>query len=382
MCNKIQVVSFQMPFPADYGGVIDVYYKLKALHDSGVYVILHTFIYGREASDKIKDAVDEVYFYPRNKSILANISFSPFIVKTRENKDLLERLINIGAPVLLEGLHTCSLLKPLHDKGLKVAVRAHNIEHDYYYALSKATVNPLKKLFYKIEAKRLKKFESNLEAAEVIFAISSQEKRYFENKFRNTKVELLYPFFNDSDLLDYNLDEEKKESVDVLYHGNLKVVENQAGLKYIVDEILPHINESITLTVAGKCSSEHFIKYLNKKGVIFYNNPSDSELDYLIHVAKINLLISFQSTGIKLKLLNTLSKSEGVSIVNSNMVPDESLRRFCIVAETPVEIAEYINKLISNPNFLQEKKKQRVDFTRCFNNYNGVRILNDFLQKT
>ena len=28
---KLHVVSFQVPFPPDYGGVIDVYYKLKAL---------------------------------------------------------------------------------------------------------------------------------------------------------------------------------------------------------------------------------------------------------------------------------------------------------------------------------------------------------------
>ena len=32
---KLHVVSFQVPFPPDYGGLIDVYYKLKALKEAG-----------------------------------------------------------------------------------------------------------------------------------------------------------------------------------------------------------------------------------------------------------------------------------------------------------------------------------------------------------
>jgi len=32
----IHIISFDIPFPANYGGVIDVFYKAKALTDSGV----------------------------------------------------------------------------------------------------------------------------------------------------------------------------------------------------------------------------------------------------------------------------------------------------------------------------------------------------------
>ena len=30
--NLVHIVSFNVPYPADYGGVIDVFYKLKSLH--------------------------------------------------------------------------------------------------------------------------------------------------------------------------------------------------------------------------------------------------------------------------------------------------------------------------------------------------------------
>ena len=42
---KLHVVSFQVPFPPDYGGLIDVYYKLKALKEAGCSVVLHTYRY-------------------------------------------------------------------------------------------------------------------------------------------------------------------------------------------------------------------------------------------------------------------------------------------------------------------------------------------------
>ena len=44
-----------MPYPPDYGGVFDLYYKLKYLHERGVIIHLHCYEYGRG-----KQAVDGV----------------------------------------------------------------------------------------------------------------------------------------------------------------------------------------------------------------------------------------------------------------------------------------------------------------------------------
>ncbi len=378
MQRKIQVVSFQMPFPANYGGVIDVYYKLKALHDAGAYVILHTFIYDREINDNIKKVADEIYYYPRKKTLMGTLSLYPFIVNTRRNDALLKRIEQIDAPVLLEGLHTCALLKDLHFKGVRTAVRTHNIEHEYYEALSKATDNPIKKILYKIESLRLKRFESILKYANVIFPLSCPDKKYFEDKFSDTTVKLLYPFFNDSDNSVMNSTADGL-NVDVLYHGNLDVVENRKGLIFILNEVLPLLDDKCSFVVAGKCSSKRLVNCMLSKGVHFVNHPSDKELDTLISSAKVNLLISFQSTGIKLKLLNALSKGNGVSVVNSHMVSDDLLRKFCMVADTPMEIAKYINEILRNPVSEDAIKKQREDFSSCFNTVKGAKIIIDCL---
>ena len=43
--KKLHLISFDVPFPANYGGVIDVFHKINSLHKIGVKVILHCFQY-------------------------------------------------------------------------------------------------------------------------------------------------------------------------------------------------------------------------------------------------------------------------------------------------------------------------------------------------
>ena len=58
---KLHVVSFQVPFPPDYGGLIDVYYKLKALKKAGCSIVLHTYRYGVEEQPALYEVADSVY---------------------------------------------------------------------------------------------------------------------------------------------------------------------------------------------------------------------------------------------------------------------------------------------------------------------------------
>ena len=39
--KHLHIISFDVPFPADYGGVIDVFYKLKAFASEGVKIHLY-----------------------------------------------------------------------------------------------------------------------------------------------------------------------------------------------------------------------------------------------------------------------------------------------------------------------------------------------------
>ena len=76
----LHVIAFDIPYPANYGGVIVVYYHLKALADAGVRVILHSFQYGhRQGSPELEQICHQTYYYPRSKKIIDQFHKRPFI---------------------------------------------------------------------------------------------------------------------------------------------------------------------------------------------------------------------------------------------------------------------------------------------------------------
>jgi hypothetical protein len=105
--KELHLISFNVPYPADYGGVIDVFYKIKALKKAGVKVHLHTFQYGREEADILSSLCEEVYYYKRKLYKDPFFSKLPYIVATRANDELLSNLLKDRHPIIFEGIHCC-----------------------------------------------------------------------------------------------------------------------------------------------------------------------------------------------------------------------------------------------------------------------------------
>ena len=135
--HRIHVVSLQVPFPADYGGVIDIYYKLKALKDAGYETWLHTFQYERGQSDELSKVAERVFYYPRQRSLMRQFSTDPYIVSSRRSSRLLKDLLADDSPILFEGIHCCGLLADKRLKDRIKLVRMHNIEQEYYRELAR-----------------------------------------------------------------------------------------------------------------------------------------------------------------------------------------------------------------------------------------------------
>ncbi|HQV01406.1 MAG TPA: mannosyltransferase, partial [Bacteroidia bacterium] len=89
----LHLVSFDIPFPADYGGVIDVYYKLKSLAQVGVKVHLHCFGYGRKQSEELEKHCYTVTYYQRNTAKSQLFNRLPYIVVSRGNELLIQNLL-------------------------------------------------------------------------------------------------------------------------------------------------------------------------------------------------------------------------------------------------------------------------------------------------
>ena len=345
MSKRIHVISFQVPYPADYGGVIDVYYKVKALKDAGYKVALHCFAYkGRKDSSVLHKIADEVYIYKRNTCVLNRMLLKPYIVKSRQSKELLERLLQDNDPILFEGLHTTHLLSSPLLKDRKKFVRAHNIEGEYYKYLADATVSMKKKFFFNWESRRLQRYEKVLSNADVIFAITEKEKRYFTTTYPNVTTELLPCFHNGAE--DSVATSQRGAGNYLLYNGNLSVEENLNAVYFLAERVIPSFPEVKWIIAGGNPPKELYEVVQAMDNVEIIANPSSSKMSALITEAAANVLITFQSTGIKLKLINALYKG-GHCIVNDKMIESTGLKEVCMVTHSDKDLIDTIKKALS-----------------------------------
>lgn len=365
----MHIISFDVPCPADYGGVIDVFYKLRALHNLGLNITLHCFDYGRGRPKKLKEICQEVHYYDRSLSIVNQFSIVPFIVKSRINEQLVLNLIKDGAPILFEGLHTCGIINDSRLNNRKKLVRMHNVEHLYYEGLAKAETNILRKLYFRLESYKLSKYESMISMADQILAISESDTKYFQ---RYNKITTYLPAFVEA----YSENKNAEIHNFCLYHGNLEVVENQNALSFLVS-VFDKL--SIQLVVAGKNPPSRLKKLINSRSNIeLIENPNNEELNELVSKARLNCLPTFQSTGIKLKLIKALATGNLV-LVNNQMVEGTELSKFCLVANSEEDWITNIKKVFNQNVDLHLVSKRRESVRQMFDNDQNAKALMELL---
>ena len=137
MNKHLHIIAFDVPFPPDYGGVIDIFYKLKALQEEGIKITLHCFEYGRGKKNELDNYCEKIFYYKRKASKHLLLDSLPYIVASRKSEELVSNLTKDNSPILFEGLHCCFHLSDKRLKTRKKIVRMHNIEHTYYSNLAK-----------------------------------------------------------------------------------------------------------------------------------------------------------------------------------------------------------------------------------------------------
>ena len=349
-----------MPFPANYGGVIDVFYKLKNLHHGGVKIILHCFEYGRGEQKELEKYCETVYYYKRNTSFFNQLSSIPFIVKSRVSEELISNLLKDNYPVLFEGLHTCYYINDERLANRKKIYRESNIEHHYYYHLAHSETNFLKKLYFIIEAKKLFSFQKQLAYADLMLVVSTEDEEYLKSVFPESEIKYLPSF--------HAFDEVKiKESKGnyILYHGNLQVAENTKALEHLAQHVFSKINHPVI--IAGLNPGQEIYNWVKEFSHIkIIANPSDSEMQTLVEDAHIHCLYTHQATGLKLKLLNVLYSGR-FCICNEDMLVGTNLEEACIIKNSPQEMIEAIENTFKK-EFTQELITFRTQALQAFDN--------------
>ncbi len=368
--RHLHIISFDIPYPANYGGVIDVFFKAKALAEEGVKVYLHCFEYNREPSDKLGKMFEKVYYYKRDISKKHLFKSIPYIVSSRISEELVTNLQKDNYPILMEGLHTSGLLEDKRFSGRRMLVRTHNIEHEYYNNLAKVEGDIFKKYYYYNEAAKLKRYESTLAKADKLICISKNDEKYFSSEF--DKVEFIPAFHPFKEI---NAKTGKGDYV--LYHGNLSVAENTNAVKYLIVNVFN--DGDILFKVAGLKPTKQLRNLLSPlSNVELIANPSDELLQILIENAHINIAITAQATGLKLKLLNTLYNGR-FCLVNDKMLSGTDLDKLCIIANDYGSMKRKINTLFKKEFTQKDIEKRKKILHTLYNNGNNTRKLIDLV---
>jgi hypothetical protein len=320
---NLNVVSLDVPYPPDYGGVIDIFYKLRALYQIGVRVHLHCYEYDRPRRDELNRYCETVRYYRRKTGMGSNLSSIPYIIYSRRDRELLGNLQRNDYPIVFEGLHS---LYPVLTGGLPdrtVLLRSHNIEHDYYRRLAQRETNVVKQAYFYKEAYLLARTLRKLPASLPIAAISPSDTDYLSKRFPKT---FWLPPFHSNDELQSRLGSGKY----ALYHGNLSVSENTEVAEVLIRQFA---NREVRLIVAGKEPPGRLVAAAESASNIdIIRNPGAAEMDTLIQEAHVILLPTYQPTGIKLKLIESLYRGRHC-IANRPMVENTRLEDLVILEE-------------------------------------------------
>lgn len=329
--KALHLVAHNVPWPADNGGLLDIYYKIKALVEVGVQVHVHAYVYDRPASEEIGRLCASVSWYRRSRNPLLLLKPEPYIVASRRHPALLKALCKKPLPVVFDTLHTTAFLGHAELQNHPRFVRTHNIEHLYYGGLAGATRHPVRQHYYRLEACKLRLYEKNLNKATGLLAISPADAVHFA---RYAPTETILPFHP------YTFKLPASTQPFALYHGNLIVEENQKAALWLVKKvwIRPEVKK-IPLIIAGNGAPEILKRAIAGNPMVqLKENISHEDVLDLVKKARLHVLPTFQATGVKLKLIAALSMGFHI-LCNTLMVEGTGLEHCVPTADDPETFA-------------------------------------------
>lgn len=371
----LHIVSFDIPYPANYGGVILIFNQIKALHEQGVKIILHCFQYGeRTPQPELEKYCHEVHYYKRSRSLFYQISPIPFIMRSRQSRSLIKRLRRDNYPILFEGIHTASYVWHKRLRGRQKLLRMHNIEWQYYESLSRLTppTEVFEKTYYFLESIKLQRIEPKVVLhADEIIAISTTDAAYYREMKANTHY---IPAFHPND----QVESLPGRGEYALFHGKLSVPDNERAAIWLIENVFSKID--VPFVIAGMAPPARLRDLVQlHENVRLVENPEEKEMNNIIAKAHINLLVSFQASGIKLKLINALFRGR-FCIVNDHMVSGTGLSKLCYVRNSANAIRQTVEALINAPFEQRKIEERRLVLEMEFSNRENAKKLMELIK--
>lgn len=369
----INIVSFNNPFPPKYGGIIDVYYKVEALNKIGYQIHMHCFVKEipthYEELSKITASISFYLAEPKWYHFFSNL---PLSIISRGNKGLVDNLTKNDAPIIFESLKSTCLMNDYRLKKRFKILRLHNIEQNYFKGIAKSETNLFKKLMFFIEVSKYKKYDFNILNFQKVFTLSKYENSYIQEKYNNG---VYIPVFHGN-----------KEVVELsefgnysIFHGDLTTSDNRKVALFLIDVFkdLPNYK----LIIASGFGKDFILKAIgNCKHIEHVEIKDFLHLKYLLNNAHISISWSFQKSGTKLKLLNSLFNSRH-NIVNEHIIDDDAVFPLCNRVASKVDLIDKVKYLHTIPYKKDQYLLKKEILAQTFSDENNAKLIDSILNK-
>ena len=353
---KLVVLTSRVPYPLEKGDKLRIFHQIKHLsHSHEICLICLNDSTEEIDTSVLKQCVSELHIIQLSKwkipfrmlfAFFHHLPFQVLYFLEQKNKKKIEDIIQQFQPnqIYCQLIRTAEYIKDLlqYDKSI-----------DYMDAFSAAamrraeTEKGVRKLFWKIEFDRVKKYERGIFDYFKHHAIISHQDRNLLAIPSNKKIEIVP---NGVDTAHFrNLNSTKK--FDLVFAGNMNYPPNIAAAIFLAKEILPKVSlqfPNVTLLIAGANPSQDVLDLATDQVTIsgWMNDIREAYCESRVFVAPM-----FIGAGMQNKILEAMSSELPVITTSlaAEAFPEKNLSKL-IEANSAFEFAKAIQYYLLNEN--------------------------------
>jgi sugar transferase (PEP-CTERM/EpsH1 system associated) len=364
---KIVVLTSRIPYPLEKGDKLRIFHQIKHLAKSHEICLICLNESSNEIDTSVlKDLVSELHIVQLTKwktpfrlflAIFHNLPFQVEYFLERKNKKKIEGIIQDFNPnhIYCQLIRTAEYVKDLFqfDKTL-----------DYMDAFSAAalrraqTEKGIKKLFWKIENERVKKYERSIYDYFNQHSIITEQDRNLLAIPSNKKISIVPNGVDTGHFENKHI----SKKYDILFAGNMNYPPNIAAAIFLIEEILPKLKSqfpNVAVLIAGANPSSEVQNLTNENVTVsgWMNDIRDAYCESRVFVAPM-----FIGAGMQNKILEAMSSELPVitTTLAAEAFKEKNLSKV-IEANSSFEFAKAIQYYLLNETAqISDGKKNRI----------------------
>lgn len=365
-------VSLYPPLPLNFGGPVGIYHRVKEIskHKNSIYL----FYINDDDNDydqELNHYCKEVHSYKRNKKnleLLFNCLRYPYTVATRNIRilqDDIEKciqnekidLINIEFPQMC-----VNILGFCNKYNIPIILHEHNNEWSRFSQMAEAS-NGLRKIFLRIESRRLFHFEKKIEKTGSInyysFLSTADQKNHIRFMNVNSERTFLVPLGGE-----YKpLPEKKHEGTIFVFCAAMDSEMNEEAALWFAKEVFNRLDrDNCKLYIVGRNPSEH-IYNIQSTNIIVTGSVASLEVYYSI--ADVVVIPLLHGGGVKVKLMEAIGYGKLVLTTSVGSEGTIFSKDNILIADNAEQMIDQCNRIIDGDYDLKVIKQKMINLFCC-----------------